>query len=384
MLHSNTIPKHFPLALLLIVSSGLATRNTSTAEELSLSSPNQQLSVTLSPNPDGRLHYSIQRADQIVLDPSTIGINVDGTDLGSSVTLAQPETRTIRETFPWLGAKNTATNHCQAYLVPVTHQPTGIPWTLEVRVFDDGVAYRYLVPGTGTRRVHGESSAWSLPPHSRAWFQSNIANYESEYESAAPEAIPLETRSESRSSQVHLGLPVTIELKNGAFALISEADLENYRGLVLRPTGTRRLEAAFPFDPEGWTVTGPIISPWRVTLVAADLHRLVNSDVIPSLNPPPDPQIFPKGPHTDWIRPGRALDTWTLFGNDGAQWHRQKWFVDQCATMKCEFLLVDAGWRTERWGWLADGGDVWARLRELCDYGKSKNVGIIAWPPNPI
>jgi hypothetical protein len=93
--------------------------------------------------------------------------------------------------------------------------------------------------------------------------------------------------------------------------------------------------------------------------------------------------LFPDGLRTGWIRPGKGPITWAVFGNDGAQWHRQKWFVDRCVAMNCEYLLVDAGWRTERWGWLKDGGDVWARLAELCDYAGQRKVGIFVWHAYP-
>jgi alpha-glucosidase len=72
-----------------------------------------------------------------------------------------------------------------------------------------------------------------------------------------------------------------------------------------------------------------------------------------------------------------------VYGNDGAQWHRQKWFVDLCAAAGCEYLLVDAGWRSERWGWLKEGGDLWARAAELCRYAADRNVGIILWHAYP-
>ncbi len=44
---------------------------------------------------------------------------------------------------------------------------------------------------------------------------------------------------------------------------------------------------------------------------------------------------------------------------------------------------VDGGWRTEKWGFLRDGGDLWARLTELCRYGKERNVGIVVWNAYP-
>ncbi len=52
--------------------------------------------------------------------------------------------------------------------------------------------------------------------------------------------------------------------------------------------------------------------------------------------------------------------------------------------MGCEYLLVDAGWRSERWGWLRDGGDLWARATELCRYAAERNVGIVLWHAYPL
>jgi alpha-glucosidase len=120
-----------------------------------------------------------------------------------------------------------------------------------------------------------------------------------------------------------------------------------------------------------------------VIVLARDLDALVNSDVIAALCDPPDPTLFPDGLHTAWIRPGKAPCTWMVFGNDGAQWDRQKWFVDVAAATGCEYLLVDAGWRSERWGWLKDGGHVWARAAELVRYGAARGVGIVLWHAYP-
>src|SRR5690606_16160100 len=104
---------------------------------------------------------------------------------------------------------------------------------------------------------------------------------------------------------------------------------------------------------------------------------------IPALGEPPDPTLFPDGINTAWIRPGNAPCTCMVFGNDGALWHRQKEFVDQTAAMGAEYLLVDAGWRSEQWGWLQNGGDVWARAAELCDYAAARGVGIFLWHAYP-
>jgi alpha-glucosidase len=68
-----------------------------------------------------------------------------------------------------------------------------------------------------------------------------------------------------------------------------------------------------------------------------------------------------------------------VFGNDGAAWERQKWFVDQCVAVGAEYLLVDGGWQSEQWGWLKGGADPWTRLAELVQYGRERGVGILLW-----
>lgn len=38
-------------------------------------------------------------------------------------------------------------------------------------------------------------------------------------------------------------------------------------------------------EQEGFELSGDIVTPWRVTIIARDLDALVNTDIITSLNP---------------------------------------------------------------------------------------------------
>lgn len=353
------------------------------------------------PSPDGRvigrvalvegqgqaqLTWSLRCDGVEVLESAPLGLVIDGVDLGRGSTVGEPRRTEIREVYPWRGGKRMATNHALAYVLPM-HQarPGGaaVDWELQVRVFDDGFAYRYRVPGTGEHRVAGENSSWTLTAGSVVWLQTNTGDYEGAYHAVRAEDLPLTEATDRGPREVHLGPPATVVLPGGGYLLLTEADLKRYSGMTLRPQGSRQLRAAFEDDPKGFTLMGEVVTPWRATLVARDLNALVNSDVLPNLCEAPDPKLFPDGVRADWLRPGKSLITWCVFGNDGAQWHRQKWFVDQCAALRCEYLLIDAGWRTERWGWLAGGGDVWARLKEICAYGASQGVGIVVWHAFP-
>ena len=364
----------------LLIAFNAATFLITQAAEVSVTSPDGAVRLVLSADAEGHLLYSVTQGGRPRLEPARAGVLVEGVDFGAGVTLGAPRTRSLSEVFPWRGNKRTGTNRCQVSEIPV-RSPAGGEWIFEVRVFDDGVGFRYRVPGAGTRRVVGEPTRWHLPTDSTVWFQTDTTNYEGAYQSTRADQVPRE--QEAKKRPVHLGLPMTIGFADGSFGLINEAALYNYSGLTLRPEGGARFRAAFEDDPGGWSNEGPVLSPWRVIVLAKDLNELVNSDVIPALCDPPDPQLFPQGFDTPWIRPGKAPCTWMVFGNDGAQWDRQKWFVDRSTAMGCEYLLVDAGWRSERWGWLRDGGDLWARAAELCRYAAERNVGIVLWHAYP-
>lgn len=348
-----------------------------------LRSPNDVVLFHLGTDREGHLLYSVQSQGKTRLESAPLGVVIGNTDFGASVEIGVPRTRTVSETFPWRGNKTLATNICEVFEIPIRSKETGLEWVLEVRVFDDGAGFRYRIPTTGARHITGESTEWQLPKDATVWFQTDTLNYEGIFQSRRANEIPLEIEVQEKKQRTHLGPPLTIEFSDGTYGLISEASLYNYSGMTLRPEGNARLRAVFQDDPEGWSHEGPILSPWRVIVLCRDLNQLVNSDVIPALCEPPDREIFPEGFDTPWIRPGKAPCTWMVFGNNGARWDRQKWFVDMAAATGCEYLLVDAGWRTEEWGWLKDGFDPWKRATELCQYAAERNVGIVLWHAYP-
>jgi len=364
----------FAVALLFAVATQAGT--------IDLTSPDGAVHCQFSTDPEGHLLYSVTQNNRPRLESARAGVIIDGVDLGAKVTLREPRTRSISEVYPWRGNKTMATNSCRASEISV-RTPAGVEWTLECRVFNDGVGFRYRVPGSGAHRVQGESTRWQLPKDCTVWFQTDTANYEGVYQSARADQIPLEKEVNKAMVPVHLGPPLTAIFPDGTYGLLSEAALYRYSGLTLRTEGGAQLRAAFEDDPNGWTEDGPVLSPWRVMVLGKDLNALVNSDVIGALCEPPDPKLFPAGFDTPWIRPGKAPCTWMVFGNDGAQWDRQKWFVDMAAATGCEYLLVDGGWQSEKWGWLKDGGDRWERAAELCRYAAERKVGILLWHAFP-
>ena len=129
-------------------------------ERVEVASPDGRIVFTLLPNAE-RLSFTVAHDGQSALEPSPVQMSVDGYDLGSGLVFGSVETYSIDESFPWHGAHATARNRCRGAKVALTSDLGMIPFSFEVRVFDDGVAYRHVVPGNaGATRVPDERSAW--------------------------------------------------------------------------------------------------------------------------------------------------------------------------------------------------------------------------------
>ena len=114
-------------------------------------------------------------------------------------------------------------------------------------------------------------------------------------------------------------------------------------------------------------IAAPITTPWRVVIVASDLNGLVNNDIVHNLAPAPDPELFPKGPDTEWIRPGRAV--WRYLDGGENTYEGLKRFTDLAAALGFEHHVVEGVWRQ----WTPE------QLKAFVEYARQKNVGIWLW-----
>jgi alpha-glucosidase len=337
------------------------------ADDVTLDAPGGQLRVRVFVAADGRLSYDVQRSSGrpgVLLNASPLGITVDEKDLGLGVALGACRRSSANETYVWRGGHSRAVNRYNGVEIDVMHVGSHMPYVLDVRAFDDGVGYRYVVPGQGERAVSGEASAWNLPVDCRVWYQNNVSCYEGVYSNAAPASL---------KAGVKIGFPVTVCYADGSYGALTEAGLFAFSGMSLRATASPRLQGVFE-DDASWKESGEIRTPWRVLMTGPDLNALVSCDVVHNLCPAPDPALFPDGFACAWIRPGRSL--WNWWSYSSVAFPEQKAWVDQAAGLGFEHYLVDAGWEK---AWQSAGKDKWAYLKELCGYAKSKGVGISVW-----
>lgn len=340
------------------------------AQPLTVTSPDGSLRAEVSRDATGALCFAVGRSGATLFAPSRIGVTIDGVDLGAAVQLGEPQRGALDETYPLLGGKSLAQNRATTAVIPVLTAAGRPLFHLEVRAYDDGVAWRAIVPAdetTAVRRVTGELSSWSLPERSRIWyFERNsdwkLKSYAGEWIAAPVEQLP--TVSSQGPVQ---GTPLVVELADGqGYALLTEAALTDYSGLRLRALPGRLVQADFGENEKGFEVRGEIVTPWRVTLVARSLDALVNSTLVTNLCPPPDARLYAD---TSYIKPGRAVWRWWS-ANTGTP-AEERAMVEAAAALGFEYTLVDDGWK--------DWPNAWDELRALVRYARERAVGVFIW-----
>jgi len=357
----NSIRLHAILTVLALCASFVVGSNCHAVEVVMLKSPDGHVAVRIQPG--AQLTYSVEFHHTTVVNPSKMGIIVDGIDLGQNIALAgKADAGEITETYQTRGVHTNAVNHYRFTIIPLTCGKDNIPWQLEARVYDDGVAYRYRVPGSGVRHIDGESSEWQFPMGTTIWHQSdNNRSYEARFEQDLVGQMGLNQK---------IMAPAALKFPGQTgYALMTEANLINYSDMALASSGPNGFKALFHDNPSGWDQTGDIVSPWHVTLLAKDLNTMVNSDLIKNLCPAPAPELA----NAEWIKPGRSIWHWLTGGSPKLE--EQHAWIDGTKAMGYEYYLIDDGWRR----WNGGGTNAWQAMADMVNYAKSQNVKIWVW-----
>jgi alpha-glucosidase len=371
----NLAAAFIALGLLLIATIGGAAIQAAAADP-SVVSPNGKVEFRLFGAPE-QLSYEITLDGEPVIEPSELAMQVDGTDLSRSVEIGEIESYSVDERYDWNGVHSEAVDHCRGIKIPLTHVDSGAAYTLEVRAYDDGVAYRHVIPGDG-ERTPDEVSQFKLPAGSTVWYHDFHMHYETAHDRNDISNVPVGAWA---------GPPVTAKLPDGAgYASITEGALVNYAGMGLQADGQRgfviRLGHAqpvhYPFElrygkeeaerlKSPATVTGEITTPWRVVMVGRDLNALVNCGIVNHVAAPPDPAIFPEGVHTEWLKPGRCV--WRYLDGGDSSIEGQQDFSRWAGELGFEYNLLEGYWR--RWSP--------QELRDFVEYSRQQGVGVWVW-----
>jgi alpha-glucosidase len=397
-------PLHRPLLLGVVLSAcaGIAAQSGQAGQQepVRLGSPDRRMTVTISPGA-AALQWSVARDGLPLIGPSSIGLTVGGRSLGAGAirsTSRSQADRAIRTVF-YPRREMVRDRYEQLTIV------TSDGLTVIVRAYDDAVAYRLQTDVNGTIRVDDELLDVQLPDEPTVY--APLADcrkaaardpgadcFHSSFEE--PYSIgPLASLARDRQAF----LPILIDNGPGRpKVLVSEADLEDYPGVWLRPREDGRgLRGIFPRYPTAEKIVGDAYPqlvvtsragyiaetsgrrsyPWRVFIVADSDDQLPASDVVHRLGGDTTAGDW------SWLRPGKSQSEWLwnnmLYGVDfeaGLNTATYRHYIDFAARFGLAYLFFDAGWsKVDDPLSITPGLDVAQLVREARD----RNLGVVLW-----
>jgi hypothetical protein len=319
--------KHFfvILSLFLLATTPLAARK--------MKSPNGRL--TLTPEAQGlRLSYQGQQ----VLDIPVVGY-------GASGALDFQFSGKIETDYHMLiGKRLHCTNRANEYVAALSPSQS-----LRVRLYNDGLAFRYERRSLQRRRLPEEQTAYRIPAGTRRWMMRWSDGYEGFY--------PLATSSDNG----RWAFPALLEPSDGTFVLLTEAGIEHYRSAASMHNDGDRFRIV-P-DKNELTLSGDWTSPWRLAVVGS-LADVVESTLVTDVAPACQLQ------DTEWIQPGVVSWVYWAYNHGSNDLNIIKKYVDMAVALHLPYVLIDAEWDE-----MKDGKSIEDAVR----YARERNIKPLIW-----
>jgi len=324
--------------------------------------------------------FTILRGGETIIAPSPLGLDFDGAPAFGELALERRDDVKVDRTIALVATKaaKARDRYRGATLVFRERAPEGRRLYIDVRAYDDGVAFRYRIDGAAPVNLRGESTAFV--PAGDPECLVTVADGAHEEPFARMKVSQLRER-------VAYDVPVVCTTPSGRTAYaITQAHLAGYTGAALLREGEAlrvRLSAPPKRPAPAYVSKAGLTTAWRVVMMGDRAGDLIGSHLIGNLNPPPQGDF-------SWVRPGKAAwDWWSgpLAGMKPSM-DSYKRFIDFAASAGLPYYLIDAGWAlgsNHAEGWIAlpttditraaDGID----MPELVRYAAGKGVGLMLW-----
>ncbi len=343
-----------------------------------IASPDGRVAMDLTVTDSGSPRYTVHLDGKPVLLESRLGLVRDDADFTKGLELnSVSRTKSVTDSYEMLTIKRR--NNSYTANQKIVHLQTAAGQKLDIifQVSNDGVAFRYAFPETSSavRKLSEEVSSFHFSADTKAWLQpiavarSGWSEANPSYEEYYQKEIPVGTPSTLGAGWIFPAL-----FRSGdTWVLISETGVgRNYCGSRLRsesPGGEYSIgfpdsREVFPNGAANPESKLPWLTPWRIVVVGS-LKTIAESTLGTDLADAPAKS--PVGPK---VEPGKAAWSWPLLGDSQTIFPVQKRFIDYAADMGWRYCLVDALWDTQI------GYD---KLKDLVDYGRTKNVKILVW-----
>ncbi|MCC8423780.1 glycoside hydrolase family 97 protein [Mucilaginibacter sp. UR6-11] len=376
------------LACCLLLFCGSAVQLHAQKKSIDLVSPNGEIKVAITIG--DKIYYSVSGNGKALLTNNHLALTLKDGSLGENPKLLSAKKTQGHEVIkPYIALKySTVTSNYNDVLMTFKGN-----YAVEFRVFDDGVAYRFITSKDGDVEVLNEDFTVNFPAEYLLHLQQNNG-----FKTAYEELYKHIESADWKATDKMANLPALIDTKNQYKILISESDLSDYPGMFLKSTGSNGLEGIFPkapleFGPDGdrsekilksadyiAKTTGTRNFPWRYFVITKDDRQLLENTMTLKLAAKSviaDPS---------WIKPGQASWEWwndaAPYGPDvnfvaGYNLDTYKYYIDFASKFGVKYIVMDEGWAKSTTDPYTPNPKV--DVKELIRYGKEKNVNIVLW-----
>ncbi len=366
----------------------------SQAAEYQVSSPNGKVKVVV--NTDEAVKWSVTYDGKPVLLPSQIDIQLrQGKKVLGLGQIGKVAVRQIKSSFDSPFYKKATVKDEYGQMLMYTNQK----FTIEVRAYDDGAAYRLISSNSKPSTVVNETAEFCFDADYQAFVPYVNDNRGGERYCYSFESYYDEQPLSKMFNDSLAITPLAVCLPGGMKAIVMDAGVENYPGMfVKKGKAAHSLVAEFaPYPTEqpvcGYArlnlvptkradyiakMNGKQSLPWRAVVITEKDADILNCDMAQRLAP------ACRIGDTSWISPGKvAWDWWNntnITGVDfksGMNTDTYLYYIDFAAKNHLEYIIIDEGWSSEES--LMKDLNPEIDLPRLIAYGQQKGVGIILW-----
>ena len=258
------------------------------------------------------------------------------------------------------GKRLRCTNKANEYEAPIGENAKVV-----MRLYNDGIAFRYEYTGLKESSVPKEQTAYIIPEGTKRWMQQWSDGYE--------DFFPLSTTANVkktggfggsmtlRENNTHWGYPLLMEPKDGVFALITEANIERRQSAssLFNEGEVFRVEQ----DQNDLLLSGDWHTPWRVVIIGT-LADIVESTLVTDVSEPTQYK------DVSWIHPGVVSWIYWAYNHGSNDYNIIKKYVDMAVTLHLPYVLIDAEWDE-----MKDG----KTIEDAVEYAKSNGIKPLIW-----
>lgn len=275
-------------------------------------SPDGRITVTLDSDGEGIPYYEVARDGKPLIAKSNLGFNfTDDDPMRRNFEVVAQKVASVDTTWeqPWGERQFVSDKHNELALTFAEKDGTPRQITVRLRVFDDGIGFRYEFPEQdhfSTARIAEELTEFNIAQDGTAWWiQAGDWNrYEYLYTETPVSAV----------STAHT--PITFRFEDGTHMSLHEAALVDYSGMWLRRMQGTNFRAQLAPSPRGPKVVrdAPFHTPWRSIRISYGPAGLYESDLEINLNEPN------KLGDVSWFTPHKYIGIWWEMHLDESSW----------------------------------------------------------------